>query len=67
MKTSLEIEQVIAGGLGLEPEPTALGAPAAQRDLDDLAERCAQVSALPLLTEASADDLLGYAGDGSFG
>lgn len=61
------IEQGLASVLGFGPEPRVLEAPAAQRDLDDLAELCAQVSALPLLTEASADELLGYAGDGSFG
>lgn len=61
------IEQGLAGVLGLGPPPRAASVATARRDLDDLTALCAQVSALPLLTEASAEVLLGYDDEGSFG
>ena len=61
------IEQGLAGVLGLGPEHRANQRAAVRRDADDLAALCTQVSSLPLLTTATADELLGYADDGSFG
>lgn len=61
------IEKGLAGVLGLGPEARAGTSVSTRRDLDDLTALCAQLSALPILTTAAADELLGYDGDGSFG
>jgi hypothetical protein len=61
------IEKGLAGVLGLGPELPTGGSPGTQRDLDDLTALCAQLSALPILTTATADELLGYDASGSFG
>ncbi len=61
------IEQGLAGVLGLGPERRASAPATTRRDLDDLTALCTQLSALPLLTTATPDELLGYDSDGSFG
>lgn len=60
------IEQGLAGVLGLGPEARTNDPMSAQRDLDDLTALCTQLSSLPLLTNASTDELLGYDDEGSF-
>lgn len=61
------VEQGLAAVLGLGPPACPVDAVGVQRDLEDLNALCAQVSALPVLTDETADELLGYDADGSFG
>ncbi len=61
------IERGLAGVLGLGQTPPSADPQLTRRDAEDLAALCSQVSALPLLTSASADALLGYDDHGSFG